>query len=88
MPIVRELMSIVNYENGVPAFSDVFNTGCVTGCALESCSWTDMEFYRSSTSLAFVNSAINGWCVNFNDGTVSVIGKIFGRPVHAVRGGL
>ena len=88
---VKELVSIVNYENGfpLPAISAAFNTGCVPDCTIETCSCTQGNFYWSSTSIAF--DPRNAWIVEFSFGNVQ--GHTFGDKVQqanrmrAVRGG-
>ena len=44
-------MSIVNYENSLPAVSSEFENGCVLGCTVFTCSCTTTFFYWSSTTV-------------------------------------
>jgi hypothetical protein len=93
LPNVKELQSIVNYENVNPAVSAEFDTECVAGCKVDDpenpeneCSCTAAAGYWSSTSFALNPSS--AWGVGFNDGSVGSGGKNFGFGVRAVRGGL
>lgn len=87
VPNLKELQSIVNYENFEPAVSAEFNTGCVPGCTVETCSCTAATFYWSSTARARLLFSL--WRVHFVDGNVSGDDKDFERnQVRAVRGGL
>jgi hypothetical protein len=83
---VRELHSIVNYENPLPAVSDAFNTGCVGACVVADCSCTAMTRYWSSTSNASLPD--DAWDVSFSLGNVNSGTKISDFHVRAVRGGL
>src|SRR5439155_20775304 len=38
LPNVKEVQSIMNYENAYPPLSTAFNTGCTAGCTPTSCS--------------------------------------------------
>lgn len=73
VPNIKELQSIVNYENYFPAVSDEFNTGGVAGCTVDTCSLTDSVFYWSSTSDA--STPPLAWGVIFNFGDVGVYDK-------------
>ena len=85
VPNVRELVSIVNYENALPSASTEFNTGCVSDCTLDICSCT-ASLYWSSTSDAFEPSY--AWFVGFGDGDATNLEKSDDAHVRAVRGGL
>jgi hypothetical protein len=85
LPNVKELQSIVNYERFGPAVSSAFNTGCMSGCTVLTCSCTASSFYWSSTTEA--SGPGDAWVVFFKDGDVVVFGKnVFGF-VRGVRGG-
>jgi len=86
LPNVKELESIVHFENGRPAVSAAFANNCVSGCTVLTCSCTSVFNYWSSTT--FANSPSTAWFVSFNDGVVSTGGKFFPFFVRAVRGGL
>jgi hypothetical protein len=66
MPNVRELQSIQDYEKllGVP---DAFNTGCVAGCTVETCSCTDLESASSWSSTTRANLPDMAWIVGNGD---------------------
>lgn len=91
VPNVKELQSIVNYQNFNPAVSEAFHDTegegqCVAGCTVEACSCTDAYGYRSSTSGA--GSPSFAWGVWFSTGFVAGDGKGDFLKVRAVRGGL
>jgi Protein of unknown function (DUF1566) len=82
LPNVKELQSIVNYQNVFPAVSSEFND-----CSNGSCT-SSVSYYWSSSSYA--NSPSYAWIVYFYDGNVdanfkSVSGDSY--YVRAVRGG-
>lgn len=88
LPNVRELQSIVNYQNMNPAVSPVFHTGCVNDCAATGatpCSCTMADNYWSSST--YVNTLHFAWHVLFNVGFVTANNKGFANHVRAVRGG-
>jgi hypothetical protein len=85
IPNLKELQSIVNYENFNPAVSAAFDTGCVASCTVLTCSCTVASLYWSSTSRAF--SPSGAWFVAFNGGFVNAGDKSVGLFVRAVRGG-
>src|SRR5262245_60214271 len=85
LPNVKELQSIVNYQNFNPAVSPAFNTGCVASCTVLTCSCTATNIYRSYTTEAGFSSA--AWCVGFPDGSVFSLVKSISLRVRAVRGG-
>jgi hypothetical protein len=85
VPNVRELHSIVNYENALPSVSAAFNTSCTPGCTVLTCSCTaGNERYWSSSSGA--SGPVNGW--ENQEGFVGLLGKAAASKVRAVRGGL
>jgi hypothetical protein len=91
VPNVKELQSIVNYENDFPAVSAEFDTNCEAGCKVDDpenpeneCSCTAGSTYWSSTSNA--HNAFAAWLVNFDDGGVLKVDKFNGERVRAVRG--
>jgi hypothetical protein len=86
VPNIKELQSIINYQNVNPAVSAAFNNNCVAGATVLSGSCTAASFYWSSTSFAgFPRFA---WGVDFGDGFVVADDKNFFDHVRAVRGGL
>jgi hypothetical protein len=87
LPNVRELQSIVNYQNSGPAVSAAFNTNCTSGCTVLTCSCTRSYPYWSSTPYQ-IHPHI-AWSVDFNDGSVDFnLKSYYGHYVRAVRGGL
>ncbi len=86
LPNVKELQSIVNYENVNPAVSPAFNTGCAASCTVLTCSCTVASFYWASSS--FANGPAFAWGVFFSDGSVDTGNKsVILVFVRAVRGG-
>jgi hypothetical protein len=88
VPNIKELQSIVNYQNGNPAVSPVFHNGCTPGCSVTTCSCTqlsDAGYWSSSTHASYPYAA---WFVLFGYGYVSADTKTDIAYVRAVRGGL
>ena len=93
VPNIKELQSIVNYENDRPAVSTAFNDDDACddpgGCTLPDCSCTASSFYWSSTSFASPPVPDGfAWGVSFINGSVFGGNKDNDAPVRAVRGGL
>jgi hypothetical protein len=86
LPNVKELQSIIDYENEDNAVALAFYTGCVPGITVLTGSCTQGSFYWSSTSYA--SSPDFAWGVDFYGGTVSADFKSYNHFVRAVRGGL
>jgi len=87
LPNVKELQSIIDYENNLPAVDPAFNTGCAPACTVTICSCTRGSPHWSSTSYDF--NPISAWSVGFHDGNVLADLKGNGDSVvRAVRGGL
>ncbi len=89
VPNYKELVSILDLGTFVPSVDPVFNTGCVLGCTVTTCSCTGLSptsFYWSSTSVAIV--PIFAWLIFFDLGEDDIDEKSFGGFVRAVRGGL
>jgi hypothetical protein len=86
LPNVKELHSILNYENVIPAVSPAFNTGCVAACTVLTCSCTAPAtfYWSSSTSAASTPVA---WSVSFAFGFVLRLNDDTNLSVRAVRGG-
>lgn len=76
LPNANELQSLVNYGAANPAVDAAFNTACIAGCTVATCSCTSVAQYQSSTQI---------WSVDFQDGTVR--GFNGGGRIRAVRGG-
>jgi hypothetical protein len=85
VPSVRELQSIVNYENVTPAVSAAFNNNCAASCTVTTCSCTVSGGYWSSSTYTY--SPDYAWSVYFYDGGAGASFKSFAFYVRAVRGG-
>ncbi len=87
LPNVKELQSIVNYENVNPSVSPAFNTACAATCTVLTCSCTAAAgYWSSSTDAGFPTFA---WFVGFNFGNVNQFNKSLSLfVVRALRGGL
>lgn len=86
LPNVKELQSILNYENVGLAVSTPFNANCGAGCTVTTCSCTQSSFYWSATTYA--SGPGGAWWVFFSNGDVGTSGKISNFDVRAVRSGL
>jgi hypothetical protein len=84
IPNLNELQSLINLQNVNPAVSSAFNTSCMGGCTVTSCSCTQSNCYWSSST--YQNYPDNAWNVDFFDGYVGASGKGY-FFVRAVRGG-
>ena len=87
IPNVKELQSIVNYQNFSMAASAAFNSNCVAGATVLTGSCTFMGPYWSSSSLAGSTIVGLAWYVDFDLGGVSDYFKSTNFRVRAVRGG-
>ena len=90
VPNIRELGSILNYQNVSPAVSAAFDTGCTPGCAVLTCSCTGTAYW-SSTSVA--RDARFAWAIDFSiglafdvSGTYNWKNGLSSDGVRAVRG--
>ncbi|MBI4574407.1 MAG: DUF1566 domain-containing protein [candidate division NC10 bacterium] len=81
---MRELQSIIDYENFNPAVASAFNANC-GGNTVFTGSCTAASVYWSSSSFAF--DSAHAWYVDFNSGVVFTAGKSGTLHVRAVRGG-
>jgi len=92
LPNVRELHSIVNYENASPAVSAEFNSNCGdsssgnVGCSVTACSCTRPDYYWASST--YVIFPIYAWSTYFLGGFEVANVKTVAYPVRAVRGGM
>src|SRR5206468_11809074 len=77
LPNVRELQSILNYQNVLPAVSPAFNNNCSAGCSATTCSCTLEGDYWSSTSS--VSGPSNAWFVGFQYANVNSFGRTGGK---------
>jgi len=85
LPNVKELQSIINYQNVAPAVSAPFTTNCAPGCTVETCSCTQSFFYWSSSSIQVSPGGV--WLVDFALGTVGNFDETDRNYARAVRGG-
>jgi hypothetical protein len=85
VPNVKELLSVVNYENTPLSVSAAFNGNCVAGATVLTGSCTFLTDYGSSTTWAKNTSM--AWMVSFNHGEVTPQDKTSPFRVRAVRGG-
>jgi len=87
VPSLKELQSIVDYENNNPAApAELHNSATCAGCSdlgSTSCSCTDVDAYWSSTTRK--QNIGQAWTVDFSDGAVSANGKGSAKAVRAVR---
>jgi hypothetical protein len=92
LPNYKELVSILSFEKENPAVNPVFDTECVGGCDVSTCSCTawsvtdPLSYYWSSTTRPGVRS--EAWAVNFAPGDPTRRTKTLLHHVRAVRGGL
>ena len=86
VPNVQELQSIVDYEGIGGSIAPAFNTGCIGGCTVLTCSCTALGVHWSSSTQALIPNL--AWIVFFNNGGLENTNKVFNLSVRAVRGGL
>ena len=85
LPNVMELQTLVSWGNFDPSVSAPFDTGCVPGCTVLTCSCTLVSGYWSSTSAE--HKPANAHVVGFGTGNVFNVPKTTTDSVRAVRGG-
>jgi len=85
LPNVKELQSIVDYGNHLPAVNSVFHHDESAGCTVLTCSATASAAYWSSTTIFTVPAG--AWDVFFSSGVVFTDQKTNFNFVRAVRGG-
>jgi len=66
LPNIRELLSIVKPTGGNVAVDAAFDTGCVTGCTVTTCSCAGGETWSST---AYAAASAIAWVVDFTDGS-------------------
>ena len=87
LPNRREMESLVDLGRVAPAVDPLFNTDCTQGCALPTCSCTQLGYYWSSTT--YQDLPAFAWAVDGNVGIVNAFEKgVVKSGVRAVRGGL
>ena len=85
LPNRFELETLVDLEPGGPSIDPAFNSDCVPGCTVLTCSCTQSAYYWSSTTYQFTPNL--AWFVYFLDGSVFSGTKSNFGYVRAVRGG-
>ena len=85
LPNAKELQSIMSYETSNPSVDPAFNTACVPGCTVLTCSCTKAADHWSASTNA--NVPINAWRGDFFAGFIRPGDKTGGNFVRAVRGG-
>jgi hypothetical protein len=83
LPNVNELQSIVSYGATDPSVLPAFNTSCISGCTVLTCSCTSGPYWSSTTYEADHTFA---WIVSFFDGLVGASDKSSNGFVRAVLG--
>jgi hypothetical protein len=86
VPNLKELQSIVDHQNMNPAVETAFNTNCLPGCTVTSCSCTrsgPSPYWSATTDAADPSEA---WLLDFFDGDVNDNLKALSFYARAVRG--
>src|SRR5690606_30778572 len=83
LPNAAELHSLINLGTVLPAVDAPFNSGCVPGCTVTTCSCTPSTLHWTSTTST--NNPSDAWVVDFNIGGLSAEFKITNYAVRAVR---
>src|SRR5438034_4605578 len=86
MPNVKELESIMNYQNVDPTVSPAFNTNCTSGCTVLTCSCTTSSSGYWSSTTAASNPSTAG-VLDTGGGGVCLDSKSVLDNVRGVRGG-
>jgi len=82
-PNASEIESLTDFGHTYPAVSPAFNTGCVPGCTVTTCSCTGLDRYWTSTTFAL--SPQDAWLDSSGDGGRSLGAKVNPYFVRAVR---
>jgi hypothetical protein len=83
VPNIRELASLPRYGSYNPAVHPAFNTGCVGGCTVLTCSCTKSNVYASSTVYRGYTQAI--WKLSMTDGDQYAGDAVGAHYARAVR---
>jgi hypothetical protein len=84
VPNVNEIQSLVDYDRTTPSISPAFNTGCIPGCTVLTCSCTDpFAIYWTSTTSQFSGSS--AWYQSFDLSFRNSQPKTVAGRVRAVR---
>ncbi len=84
LPNVKELQSLIDYQQSAPALTGAFNANCTPGCTVNSCSCSQLFFYWSATTNAPNPGA--AWAQYLGTGYVLESRKSNEFFVRAVRG--
>jgi hypothetical protein len=84
LPNLRELQSIINYQNFGPSVASEFNSACMPGCSMAACSCTEASSLWTSTT--FMADPTLAWWVDFANGFVGNDLKTAPWHARAVRG--
>jgi len=85
VPNIKELQTLVNFGTSAPATHSAFNSACVPGCTVTTCSCTRSSIYWSSST--YQPAPSYAWRTDFNDGLTDSYDTTGGGYVRAVRGG-
>jgi hypothetical protein len=83
LPNLRELESLRDFSHLNPAVDPVFNTSCVGGCTVTTCSCTRTFHYWTSTTAQ--DFSAYAWYIHFPNGGISADTKVSKAFVRAVR---
>ncbi|HEY2773914.1 MAG TPA: DUF1566 domain-containing protein [Candidatus Binatia bacterium] len=85
LPNLAEMESIDDVGTVNPSAWPPFDSNCVAGCSIHTCSCTAVnEYWTSST---YINDRSGAWFVHFNDGYAGAFPKTGSQSVRAVRTG-
>jgi len=85
IPNRKELETLLNFGTFSPATFGEFDTGCLPGCSVTTCSCTRSGYYWTSTTNQLYPN--NAWVVYFSTGSANYAYKTYNGSVRAVRGG-
>jgi hypothetical protein len=87
---IKELISIADYEKRDPAVAGAFNSSCVEGCSVGSCSCTAANegVWSSTTRNTGSPPETHAWVFHNPTAAVTSFSKGSGFGVRAVRGGV
>jgi hypothetical protein len=85
LPTITELQTLVDFARNQPSVDVKFNTGCVAGCSVLTCSCTLSAGYWSSTTVEYYPTF--AWDLFFDFGAPDVADKTQVAYVRSVRGG-
>ncbi len=83
LPTVSELETLVDATRFAPAIDPAFNHDCTSGCHVETCSCTNIDYAWATPTLADLPDT--AWAVDFNYGYANGFLKTIPYGVRAVR---